>query len=173
MTREHAKELLPIITAYAEGKKIEIWSGYHQEKAWRECPRPSFDEDCKCRIAPEPDPYAELKAAKERGDRVQYETQDGKLWETDGSWAFPPERYRVKPAPKLVPMTSEDLPPVVWVRRKNAQDFELQVLAFHRDDGSFWTGEDPSFQHKPSTFDQWEWSPDRKTWASMMKEVEA
>ena len=52
MTREQAKELLPIIQAFAEGKAVEY---LNDEKGWIECSNPSFWEDPKhYRIKPEP-----------------------------------------------------------------------------------------------------------------------
>ena len=52
MTREEAKELLPIIQAYAVGKKIEMLDF---EGGWREIEDPGFQLDAKrYRIAPEP-----------------------------------------------------------------------------------------------------------------------
>lgn len=52
MTREEAKELLPIIQAYAVGKKIEMLDF---EGGWREIEDPVFQLDAKrYRIAPEP-----------------------------------------------------------------------------------------------------------------------
>ena len=51
MNREDAKALLPIIQAYAEGKRIEIFS--IGDKEWQDCPSPSFDGRWKYRIKPE------------------------------------------------------------------------------------------------------------------------
>lgn len=56
MTREEAKELLPIIQAYAEGKSIEFSSITDVSKAWREVtdfPLGMIDS-FKFRIKPEP-----------------------------------------------------------------------------------------------------------------------
>lgn len=41
MTREQAKELLPIITAYAEGKEVQILKRLTNK--WVDCPRPLFE----------------------------------------------------------------------------------------------------------------------------------
>ena len=52
MTREQAKELLPIITAYVEGKTIEVKD--HQNN-WNKIKDPNFDEHPMLyRIKPEP-----------------------------------------------------------------------------------------------------------------------
>ena len=53
MTREEAKELLPIIQAFAEGKTIEIYNNTE----WQDLIIESIKFDCKpccCRIKPEP-----------------------------------------------------------------------------------------------------------------------
>ena len=51
MTREEAKELLPIIHAFAEGKTIEFreFDGY-----WKEAPTPTWSSRLIYRIKPEP-----------------------------------------------------------------------------------------------------------------------
>jgi len=50
MTPERAKELLPIIQAYAEGKTIQIKFG----NSWIRCVETNFDDYSEYRIAPEP-----------------------------------------------------------------------------------------------------------------------
>lgn len=50
MTREEAKELLPIIKAFAEGKKIE----YYNNNNWIETSTPVWQLGVKYRIKPEP-----------------------------------------------------------------------------------------------------------------------
>lgn len=53
MTREEAKNMLPIIKAYAEGKEIEIFD--KTAKMWKTAMLPHFDCDTKnYRIKPEP-----------------------------------------------------------------------------------------------------------------------
>ncbi len=49
MNRERARELLPIIQAFAEGKEIEALIGRH----WNIC-TPTFDDEFEYRIKPEP-----------------------------------------------------------------------------------------------------------------------
>ena len=62
MTSEQAKELLPIIQAFAEGKAVEY---LNDEKRWIECDNPSFWEDPKhYRIKPEPK-YRPFKSQEE------------------------------------------------------------------------------------------------------------
>ena len=50
MTREEARDLLPIITAYAEGKPLEYFS---KNGIWEDCNAPAFYETVKYRIKPE------------------------------------------------------------------------------------------------------------------------
>jgi len=52
MTPERTKELLPVMQAYAEGKKIEYRSRRVKEP-WQESRDPAFHDDYEYRIAPE------------------------------------------------------------------------------------------------------------------------
>ena len=62
MTREQAKELLPIIQAFAEGKTIQFFS---LEKKWVDREYPAFDDDpSNYRIKQEPK-YRPFKSAEE------------------------------------------------------------------------------------------------------------
>lgn len=51
MNREEAKELLPIIQAFAEGKTIETYLEY--DNKWEGCSNPAFNPENKYRIKPE------------------------------------------------------------------------------------------------------------------------
>lgn len=62
MTRERAKELLPIITAWSEGKAIQGRPGDERGK-WLDMDDPQFMEDWDYRITPEPfETWAVVKA---------------------------------------------------------------------------------------------------------------
>ena len=61
MTREEAKEWLPIIQAFAEGKTIEY---SNQGEPWVETDRPLWRSNCKYRIKPEPK-YRPFKTQEE------------------------------------------------------------------------------------------------------------
>jgi hypothetical protein len=53
MTRERAKELLPVITAWREGKRVQVMSIPRTE--WVDLKDPNWNEPPSCyRIAPEP-----------------------------------------------------------------------------------------------------------------------
>ena len=61
MTREEAKEMLPIMQAFAEGKTIEFRT---IEGTWEELPDPLFQNPYKYRIKPEPR-YRPFKSQEE------------------------------------------------------------------------------------------------------------
>ena len=64
MTREEAKELMPIIQAFAEGKAIESRCIKGDKSLWYDDEDPSFDDDLEYRIKPEPT-YRPFKDAEE------------------------------------------------------------------------------------------------------------
>ena len=64
MDRNQAKELLPIIQAYAEGKVIESRCIKGEKSLWYDDKDPSFDDDFEYRIKPEPK-YRPFKGAEE------------------------------------------------------------------------------------------------------------
>ena len=70
MTREEAKELLPIIQAFAEGKTIEIGDN----RGWRDLiiDSPKFDCEPSCyRIKPEPK-YRPFKECRRMLDLITH-----------------------------------------------------------------------------------------------------
>ena len=64
MNRNQAKELLPIIQAYAEGKAIESRCIKGDKSLWYDDEDPSFDDDLEYRIKPE-QKYLPFKDAEE------------------------------------------------------------------------------------------------------------
>ena len=65
MTREEAKQLLPIIQAFAEGKTIEVYYGEDQEWHTMVITNPKFDlKPSQYRIKPEPK-YRPFKTKEE------------------------------------------------------------------------------------------------------------
>ena len=64
MNRNQAKELLPIIQAYAEGKAIESRCIKGDKSLWYDDEDPSFEDDLEYRIKPEPT-YRPFKDAEE------------------------------------------------------------------------------------------------------------
>ena len=64
MTREEAKQLLPIIHAFAEGKAIESRCIKGDKSLWYDDEDPSFDDDLEYRIKAEPT-YRPFKDAEE------------------------------------------------------------------------------------------------------------
>ena len=68
MDREEAKEFLPIIKAFAEGKTIQFCEGNHK---WRDVSLPDFQSNPKCyRIKPEPK-YRPFKTQEECWNEMQ------------------------------------------------------------------------------------------------------
>lgn len=119
MTPQEAKELLPIIEAYANG------------------------------------------------ETVQYRLP-GEDWEDSSNLDFtdPVAQYRIKPKPRLVEMTHEDLPAVFWVQEKG--DGCTNLVTVIHPDGDLET-EREYISHDDLC--NWRWSPDRKTWQDFTKEV--
>ena len=70
MNRNQAKELLPIIQAYAEGKAIESRCIKGDKSLWYDDEDPSFDNDLEYRIKPEPN-YRPFKEAEECWQEMQ------------------------------------------------------------------------------------------------------
>lgn len=167
MTREHAKELLPIITAYAEGKTIE-----HDIGGWKTLENPTFrDPPERYRVAPEPDPYAHLKAAQAAGKQLQRDAYSNGQWEDVGavSFLFEPEQYRIKPTPKQVLIKSEDLPAgMIWLMKPEKAQELVYVIRPDGDLETYCRIGSIELLHSEGIL----WSPDRKTWNSFMKEVE-
>ena len=64
MTREEAKQLLPVIRAFAEGKAIESRCIKGDKSLWYDDEDPSFDNDLEYRIKPETN-YRPFKNAEE------------------------------------------------------------------------------------------------------------
>ena len=60
MTREEAKELLPIIQAFVEGKTIQVWAN----DTWKDDEYPFMEVLCHYRIKPEPQ-YRPFKTQEE------------------------------------------------------------------------------------------------------------
>ena len=60
MTREQAKEMLPIIKAFAEGKTIQLFTN----GIWEDAKNPTFESGAMYRIKPEPK-YRPFKSQKE------------------------------------------------------------------------------------------------------------
>ena len=64
MNRKEAKELMPIIQAFAEGKAIESRCIKGDKSLWYDDEDPSFDDELEYRIKPEPT-YRPFKDAEE------------------------------------------------------------------------------------------------------------
>lgn len=95
MNRDEAKQLLPIIQAYAEGKEIQIWQPQDQ---WVDAGEPSFRNTFKYRIKPEPKlrPWTKNEAPKFFMMRRKMESAadliglrfDGSAYRGPNGWQF-------------------------------------------------------------------------------------
>ena len=89
MTREQAKELLPIIQAFAEGKTIQVW----YNDTWQDEEYPSFGELSLFRIKPEPK-YRPFRNVEECWQEMQKHHPFGWLKDTDtGGYIIISELY--------------------------------------------------------------------------------
>ena len=71
MNRNQAKQLLPIIQAYAEGKTIQSHDSLIEIGGWEDCENPKFENsDYNYRIKPEPK-YRPFKDAEECWKEMQ------------------------------------------------------------------------------------------------------
>ena len=70
MNRKEAKELMPIIQAFAEGKAIESRCIKGDKSLWYDDEDPSFDDDLEYRIKPE-QKYLPFKDAEECWQEMQ------------------------------------------------------------------------------------------------------
>ena len=78
MTREEAKELLPIMQAFADGKTIQVW----YNDTWQDEEYPSFGELNLFRIKPEPK-YRPFRNVEECWQEMQKHQPFGWLKDTD------------------------------------------------------------------------------------------
>ena len=89
MTREEAKELLPFIQAFAEGKTIQVLAN----DTWKDEDYPFFGPLCQFRIKPEPK-YRPFKTQEECWNEMLKHQPFGWLKrKTDGSYRFISEKY--------------------------------------------------------------------------------
>ena len=71
MNRKEAKELMPIIQAFAEGKTIQYYDSLIDIADWEDCENPNFENlTYKFRIKPEPT-YRPFKGAEECWQEMQ------------------------------------------------------------------------------------------------------
>ena len=67
MERKNTKELLPVITAFAEGKQVQFFN----DGVWNDVPYPSFNEESHLyRVKPEPK-YRPFKSVEECWNEMQ------------------------------------------------------------------------------------------------------
>lgn len=84
MNRNQAKEMLPIIQAFSEGKVIESRCIKGDTSLWYDDKDPSFDDDFEYRIKPEPT-YRPFKDSKECWQEMQKHQPFGWVKDRNGS----------------------------------------------------------------------------------------
>ena len=77
-----------------------------------------------------------------------------------------PRTYRVKPEPKLIPLSQEDIPPVCWVRENN--HCKTHFLTTAVTDDFIWFGSTIQAGYL-DLFKHYEYSTDRKSWMPCSK----
>ena len=82
MTKEEVKEMLPVLQAFADGKKIESRCIKGDKSLWYDDEDPSFDNDLEYRIKPEPK-YRPFKDAEECWQEMQKHQPFGWLKDKD------------------------------------------------------------------------------------------
>ena len=88
MNRKEAKELMPIIQAFAEGKTIQYYDSLIDIDDWEDCENPNFENlTYKFRIKPEPT-YRPFKDAEECWQEMQKHQPFGwvKLKDTESGY---------------------------------------------------------------------------------------
>ena len=88
MNRKEAKELMPIIQAFAEGKTIQYYDSLIDIADWEDCENPDFENlTYKFRIKPEPT-YRPFKDAEECWQEMQKHQPFGwvKLKDTESGY---------------------------------------------------------------------------------------
>ena len=88
MNRNQAKELMPIIQAFAEGKTIQYYDSLIDIDDWEDCENPDFENlTYKFRIKPEPT-YRSFKDAEECWQEMQKHQPFGwvKLKDTESGY---------------------------------------------------------------------------------------
>ena len=84
MTREEAKEMLPIIQAYVEGKTVQY---EFYTDIWKDIKEPSFRSDVKYRIKPE-QKYRPFKTKEECWNEMQKHQPFGFLVSKDDGYFY-------------------------------------------------------------------------------------
>ena len=114
MNTEKLLELSDTLRGLAQGKEWE-WRQYDDD-AWQgkmdgDCPITALAFGRNIRLKPQPDPYAELKAAHASGKTIQCNANSGTTWIDLPKPYFGAsvENYRIKPEPQKLPLCADDV----------------------------------------------------------------
>lgn len=167
-----------VLDAAWEGVKCEFFSSANE---WRPAYNISsvlhwINEGKKVRIKPQPDPYAELKAAQAAGKVIQCRELSGNWFDLPHPlWNSPVESYRIKPDPEMVPLEAGDAP--VWIAYGKTTSDNPQLIGERLVLRVDHCGVVVADESKRSGFNLitwkelmlWDGSPDRKTWSPCQK----
>lgn len=114
MNKEKLLELSDTLRGIAEGKEWEVrkWTWFAGLWDSPKCgdPLSALEQSYEIRLKPQPpqpDPYAELKAAHAAGKEIQIFCH-GKWCDCDPEWLSDSE-YRIKPEPQRLPLCADDV----------------------------------------------------------------
>lgn len=107
--------------------------------------------------------------AFEDGKTIECSNENKEYWETvdEPLWSWFGQSYRIKPEPKVVPFSLEDIIPGMYLKRKNQQSNWL-VTGFGPDGVAT---NDTVLSYRQLS-DEYSWSTDLKTWKPFHKVIE-
>jgi len=146
-------DLITILTALRDGKKVRRSSKVADD--WSDV---STDDCLNCAlyrcidnwlwriVEPEPvDPFAELKAAHARGERIQECSEpEANDWTEirNPQWYRGVDKYRIAPKPKLRPWRPKEVPVGAIARLKEGNTWKQWLITARCDSGIFLNGTD-------------------------------
>ncbi len=135
-----------LIHAWAEGAEIEVLAAVEE---WRTTRLPSWLHTSTYRVKPEPDPYAELKAAHAAGKTIQMNCggptrDDWRDQRTPPTWRIPANRYRVKP--------EEPVDPYAELKAAHAAGKTIQMKATYGEEWCDMHNYSPAWDDPPASY---------------------
>ena len=104
------------------------------------------------------------------GQTIERYYELNRIWEftSNPSWSWDRTDYRIKPEPKVVPFSMEDIVPGMYVKMKNQQSNWL-VVGFGPD-GVMVAAGDTCYSYA-NLSNSWLWSTDLKVWKPFHKVI--
>ena len=115
MNKEKLLELSDTLRGIANGREYEVYSNAHDGEVVERCDIGNvmswLGSGWQIRLKPQPDPYAELKAAHASGKTIQCNANSGTTWIDLPKPYFGAsvENYRIKPEPQKLPLCADDV----------------------------------------------------------------